>query len=300
MGVIAATAIGVSFVADAVFAELPSRVHPVAAFGRLIARFDRRWVRPRVAGVAVAVVLPVCAALAVGGATAIVAGVRPVFGGLLAAFALFSTTSLRMLVSVATTVLDATDTDPDRARESVRALVGRDTTALSPGELRSAAVESAAENLSDGLVAPLFGFVLGSQLSLPVGVALAVWVKAVNTLDSMLGYRSHPMGWASARLDDAVMWVPARLSALLIAFAGGSPAALARARAWHDEPPSPNAGWPMATLAAVLDVELRKNGVYVLNPGAGLPTIGEARRGTRIVGIAGVVAFVLAGVAAWF
>src|SRR5699024_2235193 len=108
MGVVAATAIGGSFVAAAVFAELPSRVHPVAAFGRLIARFDRRWVRPRVAGVAVAVVLPVCAALAVGGATAIVAGVRPVFGGLLAAFALFSSTRLRMLVSVAPTVLVAT------------------------------------------------------------------------------------------------------------------------------------------------------------------------------------------------
>src|SRR5699024_12417096 len=112
--------------------------------------------------------------------------------------------------------------------------------------------------LAAGLVAPLFGFVLGSLLSRPVGVALAVWVKAVNALDSLLGYRSHPMGWAGARLDDAVMWVPARLSALLIAFAGGSPAALARARAWHDEPPSPDAGRPMANLTAHLEVDPEK------------------------------------------
>jgi adenosylcobinamide-phosphate synthase len=196
-------------------------------------------------------------------------------------------------------VVERTESDPDRARESVGALVGRDTTDLSPGELRSAAVESVAENLADGLLAPLLAFALGARLSLSVAVAAAVWVKAVNTLDSMLGYRSKPVGWASARLDDAVMWFPSRLGAILITLAGGSPAALSRARSWRDDPPSPNSGWPMATLAAILGVELRKSGVYVLNPNAELPTVPETQRGIRVVGVAGLVSFFLAGVVAW-
>jgi adenosylcobinamide-phosphate synthase len=137
--------------------------------------------------------------------------------------------------------------DLARAREAAPALVGRDLGALSPGELRSAAVESAAENLADGLVAPLLAFVLGAQFSLAAGAAAATCVKAVNTLDSMLGYRSKPVGRTSARLDDAVMWLPARASAVLLAVAGRDPGALVRARTWRRAPASPNSGWPMAT-----------------------------------------------------
>ncbi|MFT4946214.1 MAG: adenosylcobinamide-phosphate synthase [Natronomonas sp.] len=298
MGLTAMGAIGLSLTSDLLLEEPPERIHPVALFGRVVGAFDREWGQPRLVGALVAAVLPLGTGLLAAGATAGALRVGPVVGAVFAGVVLFSTVSLRMLVSVARAVIDGTETDPAGARESVGALVGRDAAALSAGELRSAAVESAAENLADGVVAPLTAFAVGVHVSLSVGVGAAVWVKAVNTLDSMLGYRSKPVGWASARLDDAVMWLPARISAVCIAAAAGDPSALARAREWASAPPSPNSGWPMATLAAVLDVQLRKPDAYVLHPERRLPTAAEARRGTRIVAGAGLLAFLLAGLVA--
>lgn len=305
MAPVATAAVAAAVLLDRLVAEPPARIHPVALFGSAVVPFDRSWRHPRAVGTVVAVALPLLAAGLVGGLVGGAAALHPVAGAAVAAAALFSTTSLRMLLSEGRTVIDATEAaDPtaslEHARTQVRALVGRDASALSAAELRSAAVESVAENLADGFVAPLLAFVLGAQHSLPVGVAAAAWVKAVNTLDSMLGYRSKPVGWASARLDDAVMWLPARVSAGLLALAGRDPGAILRARSWARVPSSPNAGWPMATLAVVLDVQLRKPGAYVLAPDARLPTVEEARRGVRIVGLAGVLAAVLGGAAAWF
>ncbi len=263
-------------------------------------------------GVAVAVVLPLAAAAVawgvVTGVERLVAAVVVGPGGAVAAavatavvagLALFATTSLRMLVGAAREVVAASESDPAAARAASLALVGRDTSSLSPAELRSAAVESAAENLADGLVAPLLAFAVGAQASVAVGVACAAWVKAVNTLDSMLGYPDTPHGTASARLDDAVMWVPARLSAVLLATAARSPTALSTARRWARAPASPNSGWPMATTAAALGARLRKRDAYDLNPDAPLPTPATARTGVQTVSVAGWLAFLLAGVAAW-
>ncbi|WP_435065131.1 CobD/CbiB family cobalamin biosynthesis protein [Halobaculum sp. EA56] len=320
MGLTAAAAVGLAAVLDGAFEEIPGRVHPVALFGRVVEPFDREWAAPGVVGAAVAVVLPLAAAVVawgvVSGAVAGVAGVTTdvatvagtgpsgaplvpaVAGAVVAGVGLFATTSLRMLVSVAREVVGSVDEDADAAREAAVALVGRDTSSLSAAEIRSAAVESAAENIADGLVAPLLAFAVGVQVSLGVGVACAAWVKAVNTLDSMLGYPDKPVGTASARLDDAVMWVPARVSAVLLAVAAGSPRALLAARESAGVPASPNSGWPMATLAAALDVRLAKPGAYVLNPDADLPTAADARRGVRTVALAGALAFLLAGAAA--
>lgn len=299
MGVTAAASVGLSLLLDVLFEEFPGRIHPVSVFGRLVEPFDDSRAIPVVVGTLLAAVLPLGAAAVAGAITVVAAGYDPRLGVLVAGLALFSTTSLRMLLSTVVRVVDESESDPTAARDAVVALVGRDATELSPQELRSAALESGAENLADGLVAPLSAFVLGAQVSLPFAVGAATWVKAVNTLDSMLGYRSKPVGRASAHLDDAVMWLPARLTAVLIAFAAVSPGSLRRARSWSEEPASPNAGWPMATLSAVLGVRLHKRGQYVLNPGAELPTTEDARTGVRVVGTAGVLAFVLAGVFAW-
>lgn len=296
----ATASVGLSLVLDALFEEFPDSVHPVALFGRVVGWFDREWQYPGLVGTCIAVVLPAAAAVVVGGVTALAQTRSVALGAVLAGGALFSTTSLRLLLSTARSVIESSVSAPSAAREQAIALVGRETESLSPAEIRSAALESAAENLADGLVAPLLAFALGAQVSLGVGVAGAVWVKAVNTLDSMLGYQSVEMGWASARLDDIVMWLPARLTAPLLAIAGGLPGSLWRARAWRDDPPSPNSGWPMATLAATLDVRLAKRDAYTLNPDAPLPTVEESHRGVRTVGVAGVAAFVLTGVAVWF
>ncbi len=323
-----ATAVVAAAALDRILAEPPAAVHPVAWFGRLVAPFDRSWTRPRAVGVAAAVALPLAAAGVAGAFVVASATLRPGAAGLAAGVVLFSTTSLRMLEDEARAVVGATEADLDAARERLRSLAGRDAASLSAAEVRSAAVESAAENLADGLVAPLLAFALLAPASLPLAAAGAAWVKAVNTLDSVLGYRSKPVGWASARLDDAAMWLPARLAAALIALAAFDPGALARARKLARVPASPNSGWPMATLAAAIGVRLEKPGHYALDggkgasgtpapdddgaaredapaaaPGAdtetGLPSPADAARGVAVVHRAGVAAFALAGVVAW-
>lgn len=297
---IATASIVTTLALDTLVGEPPDRIHPVALLGRLIDPLDREWHYPRVTGLVVALGLPLLVAVPLGVLTAIALSLDPLLAGALATLVLFATTSLRSLLAAATTVIDGTAEDVDTARSDAIALVGRDTDSLSPADLRSAAIESVAENLADGLVAPLTAFALGAIVSLPLAVAGAAFVKVVNTLDSMLGYPDKAHGWASARLDDLVMWLPARISALLISIVAGTPQALTGVRPAAHRPASPNSGWPMATMAAVLDVRLAKLGAYELNEHASPPTIDDARRGVRIVGIAGVASFAIAGVVAWF
>jgi adenosylcobinamide-phosphate synthase len=300
-GLYAAGAVALALSSEALLGEPPTRVHPVAWFGKLVAPFDREWSRPLVVGTGVAVVLPIAAAAVVGALVAVGGAVAPLLGVAVAGLALFSTTSLQMLLGKARTVVELTDTDLAAAKEDLRSLAGRDAADLSAGQVRSAAVESAAENLADGLVAPLLAFAVGAAVSLPVAAGAAAWVKAVNTLDSMLGYRAKRVGTPSARLDDAVMWLPARLSAVLLAVASFDLGSVWRARTHARVPPSPNSGWPMATLAAALGVRLEKPGSYALPYGDALPSEADGARGVRIVGAAGVLSYVLtgAGVVAW-
>ena len=136
-------------------------------------------------------------------------------------------------------------------------IVGRDTDALDRPEICRACVETVAENCNDAVVAPLFWFAVGG----PVGL----WAyKAVNTLDSMVGYRNERyrrLGWASARLDDLAALIPARLTWLLIAVAAGLLGENARGAiriGWRDgrNHPSPNAAWSEAAMAGALGVQL--------------------------------------------
>ncbi|MFC7131796.1 MULTISPECIES: adenosylcobinamide-phosphate synthase CbiB [Salinibaculum] len=294
---------------DLLVGEPPRRLHPVAWFGQVVGRVDGEWRRPRQVGVVAALVLPILAALAVAGVVFAAGQMDTRVGAVAGALALFVTTSLRRLLERVREVTALSEEDVDAARERLRALAGRDAAALSPGELRSAAVESLAENLADGLVAPLAGYTVlaaattaagGSPLlAVSLGCGGAAWVKAVNTLDSMLGYRSKPVGWGPARLDDAAMWVPARVTAGLLALVSRAPLSLVRARRWNGDVPSPNSGWPMGTLAAILDVRLTKPGAYTLNGDAQLPDAAAAGVAVRKVALSGLVAYALAGVLTW-
>jgi adenosylcobinamide-phosphate synthase len=295
---LATGSIALAALGDRLVAEPPARLHPVAWLGRALGPLDRSWRRPRLAGVATALLVPFVAAGVVAAVVALGSRIDPVVGAAAAGLACFVTTSRRMLLDEARAVVDASASDLPAARERLRSLAGRDATALSAGEVRSAAIESAAENLSDGLVAPLAGFALLAPVSLPAAAGAAAWIKAVNTLDSTFGYRSVPMGWGPARLDDAVMFLPARASAVLLAATAGRPAALRRVRPLAQRPASPNAGWPMATLAVVLGIRLTKPEAYDLAAGESLPTATDAARGVAVVSRAGWLAFGLAGVIA--
>ncbi|MFW6317257.1 MAG: adenosylcobinamide-phosphate synthase CbiB [Halorubrum sp.] len=296
----ATAAIGLGLVLDRLMGEPPERSHPVVWLGAVVDWLDREWGNPAVAGLLVALTVPLAAGLLAAGVVAAALTVGRLPGIVVAGTVLFTTVSLRSLVAAGTDVISESSVDVAAAATGARALVGRETTTLGPAALRSAAVESVAENLADGLVGPLFAFALGGLVSLPVAAGAAVWVKGVNTLDSMLGYHTHPMGRASARLDDVVAWIPARLSAVLVALAAGRPSAVLDAGRWANAPSSPNSGWPMATMAAVLDVSLVKPGGYALNPGRGLPTEERALAGVTVVHRAGLLAFLLAGVVAWW
>ncbi|WP_290818593.1 adenosylcobinamide-phosphate synthase CbiB [Halovivax sp.] len=302
MTLTAVVAIGIAFALEYAIGEPPRRAHPVAWLGRVIAPVDASWSRPVVVGALAAAGIPLATGILIAGVVGLAATIDPLFGSAVAGIMLFVSTSLRMLLTAAHDVILASETDPRAAREALPTLVGRDPSTLSAAEARSAAVESAAENLADGLVAPLLAFALLAPMSLPLGAGAAAVVKAVNTMDSMIGYPNRPVGRAAARLDDLVMWIPTRVSAVLLAAAAVDPGSLRRARRWAHEPASPNSGWPMATLATVLGVPLEKPGAYVLNPVGSLPTVADAERGVALVGRAGLLGYPLAaapGVIAW-
>lgn len=144
------------------------------------------------------------------------------------------------------------NSDMPAAREAISHIVGRDPTQLDAAGIARASIETLAENTSDGIVAPVFW---GALLGLP-GIAA---YKAINTLDSMIahhGPRYGAYGWASAKLDDAANYLPARITALLFILSSGCLAAIKVVRADAAHHRSPNAGWPEAALAGVVAVRL--------------------------------------------
>ena len=231
---------------DALWRRVP---HPVVLMGRAIALAERWLNRGRLRRLkgSAAVALLTGAAIALGGAIEQMPG-GAVLSVLLAAILL----AQRALSLHVRAVAEALGQGLGPARRAVGRIVGRDTGRLDDAAVARAAIESAAENFSDGVVAPAFWFAL---FGLP-GILLC---KMVNTADSMIGYRTEryrQFGWAAARLDDLVNWIPARISALLILLAGRKWPALSALRRDAGLHRSPNAGWPEAAMARVLGVAL--------------------------------------------
>ena len=153
-----------------------------------------------------------------------------------------------------------------RARLSM--LVSRDTTALTEVQVRESAIETLAENLNDSVIAPIFWFVL-------LGLPGAAVYRFANTADAMWGYKGVYKGrnweWAgkwAARADDVLSWLPARITAVLLWLVSGCQVTSfwSRLRQEAAKTPSPNSGWPMASMALLLNIQLAKPDVYTLNP----------------------------------
>lgn len=192
--------------------------------------------------------------------------------------------------------------DLPAARRAVSNIVGRDTAALDASGVAAAAIESLAESFNDGVIAPLFWFLVG-------GLPGLFAYKTVNTADSLIGHIEEPyrqFGWAAARTDDLMNLIPARLSGLLVAaVAGRGLATMLRDAGKH---PSPNAGWPEAAMAGALGVQLGGAAVYEgvyharAELGAGpRPTPAHLRRALTLYGRACILVAVLllAGGFAW-
>ena len=241
--------------------------HPVRGLGYLIDRFERmiRRFEPattglRLAGLGLAIGLPSLAFLSGWALIAAGTAVHELVGRSIGLCLALTTLAWRDLMDHVSAVVHSLQTGSlDQARREVALVVGRDTDRLSEQEIIRAAVETVAESASDGVIAPLLYLAVG-------GAPLALAYKAVSTLDSMIGHRNErykDFGWASARLDDLVNWLPARLTAWLTVVAAGltqgaahgarSAAILLRDAHKH---PSPNSGRPEAALAGALGVQL--------------------------------------------
>lgn len=233
--------------------------HPVAAFGRLIGvlegRFNRLTASDASRFVLGLVTMLAVVALAVVGGGAIAWGLRHVPGGWAVEAILASTLfALRGLDRHVGAVADGLDQGLEAGRLAVGHIVGRDPESLDSPGIARAAIESLAENFSDGVVAPMFWYAV---FGLP---GLAAY-KAINTLDSMIGHRDARyavFGRASARLDDAVNWIPARIAGGLIVIAalGRAPAALRAMLHDANRHRSVNAGWQEAPMAGGLGLAL--------------------------------------------
>lgn len=236
-------AVACGLVADSLVGEPPVRPHPVAVLGRALQLVEGRVYRDRVTNGVLHASIGV--ALGVGAGAAIHS----------TALATYLGSSGRALRDAATDVDDALATgDIDRARMLLPALVGRDPSGLDEKEICRAVIESVAENTVDAIVAP-------AMWALVAGAPGVISHRAVNTMDAMIGHRNDryaDYGWAAARLDDVVAWLPARVTAALVACCRPRVARCVLDVVRHDAAahPSPNAGVAEAAFAAALDLRL--------------------------------------------
>ncbi|MED5618231.1 adenosylcobinamide-phosphate synthase CbiB [Ideonella sp. BN130291] len=264
-----ALALTVALALDRVFGEPPPRWHPVVWMGHYLGAVGPRLCRWQPAAAFLGGLVAWClgALLVTGMAAALQAGLHQLLGtglsagvasGLAVGIALKPMLAWRMLFDEVRAVEQAFERGLPAARARLARIVSRDTTSLSPQQVREAALETLAENLNDSVVAPLMWFVLA-------GLPGAALYRYANTADAMWGYRGRWewAGKAAARIDDVMSWLPARVTALLLL--GPHQRLWRRLGAVARRTPSPNGGWPMGALALRLGVCLRKPQVYVLN-----------------------------------
>lgn len=245
-------ALAAALVLDALFGEprvLWDRIpHPAVLMGRSVAWLDRHLNQGpgrRLTGILTVLILVAGAGLL----GAVLAALPGQLVDIIVAAVLLAQRSLSDHVA---SVANGLRLSVNAGRAEVAMIVSRDTSAMAPPAIARSAIESAAENLSDGVIAPAFWFLV-------FGLPGLLIYKAINTADSMIGYRTprhEQFGWAAARLDDLLNFGPARLTALLIKVTAP------RRIAWQDIATdarlhrSPNAGWPEAAMARALDVSL--------------------------------------------
>ncbi|GAA2020521.1 cobalamin biosynthesis protein [Catenulispora yoronensis] len=299
--------LALGFAADWYFAD-PRRGHPVAGFGRAASALRKTmYADSRGAGVGYAGAL-VAGAAAVGGVAERMGRGRPVTQAALTALATWTVlggTSLRREATAIGSLLSAGDVEA--ARERLPHLCGRDPSKLDTDEIARAVVESVAENTSDAVVAPLLW---GAVAGIPGLLAY----RAANTLDAMVGYRNEKylnFGWAAARLDDVLNYLPARFTGAATVVSApailGSPRrtlkVLLRDGGRH---PSPNAGRCEASAAGALGLRLGGTNKYgdvvedrpVMGTGRA-PRVADIHRATALSGVVGVVSAGVAVRVAW-
>ncbi|MCM3584422.1 adenosylcobinamide-phosphate synthase CbiB [Mesobacillus maritimus] len=260
-------ALSIAIVIDSIIGDPPTWPHPVKWIGALIARTEKKWnvgSNKKLKGY----MMLVSILLVVGGISFILVWwsyqTHILLGIAIESFMIATTIAQKSLKEAALSVYRPLDRyNLQEARIKLSYIVGRDTNHLDEAEITRATVETVAENTSDGITAPLFWALIG-------GAPFALLYRAINTCDSMVGYKNeryHEFGWASARLDDVVNWIPSRLTSFCMVLTN-RPVLLTFSEAWKivlrdaRKHPSPNSGWGEAAVAAILGVQLGGTNYY--------------------------------------
>lgn len=299
--------LAIAITIDLAFGEMPNTLHPVVWIGSLIQKTTMiceqvaqksQKLRKYLCGLVLTLIVISCAA-AFGMLLNVLASHHQITGIVVTAYFLKSTFSIRSLVSSSNLIRrDLSANDLKSARSDLTSLVSRDASGLDEPKIASAAIESTAENFVDSILSPILYFAL-------FGIPGALVYKAINTLDSMVGYqneRFREIGFVSAKLDDVVNWIPARLSVIFIFFASvpyNPAAALRTCLRDHALPASPNSGFPMAMVAGALSCRLEKPGSYVLGGEYPDPTGEHIRHANWVVLVATFLLVVVVGAWHW-
>ncbi len=304
-----------AFLLDLFLGDPPRWPHPIRLMGRAITRaepwFRKRFSSPLVAGTLFAPALILAAFITGLALTWLAWQIHPLWGFTAETALLFYCLSARSLYQAAMEIYDLLSQGKvDAARNAVRMIVGRDVDQYGAEDIARATVETVAENVVDGVLAPLFFAALG-------GAPLALAYKMANTLDSMVGYKNERylyFGRSAARIDDAANWLPARLAVLIISLAAILLPNASASRAWQaarregSHHSSPNAGYAEAAFSGALAIRLNGpnyyGGVLVDKPWIGaafnpvrIADIGRACRLMMAASIAGAMVYsVLSGI----
>ncbi|MDE5411995.1 adenosylcobinamide-phosphate synthase CbiB [Alkalihalobacterium chitinilyticum] len=261
-------ALSLAVVIDRIIGDPRNIPHPVVGIGKMISFFDCKlnggerkklkgffFLLIIISSVFITTVVPVILAYFI----------HPWIGVIIEAIIISFAIAQRSLKEAAEEVLNPLNTgNIQQARLKLSYIVGRDTENLAESEIIRGTVETVAENTSDGVTAPLFFALIG-------GAPLAMLYRAVNTCDSMVGYKNEKyidFGWASAKFDDVLNYIPSRLTGILMILCSGS---FANQKKWHcfeilwkdaKKHPSPNSGWGEAAVASLLGIQLGGQNQY--------------------------------------
>ncbi len=306
-----------SFVLDLLFGDPEQLLHPVVVMGKCISKLEKglRAVFPKTpkgelaAGFVLVLLLPVGTLAVTILALWAVGLIHPILRFALGVFWGWQALALKGLNTESKRVYQALTTGTiEKARAAVSRIVGRDTERLDEAGITRAAVETVAENFSDGVLAPLFYLLIG-------GAPLALCYKAINTMDSMVGYKNERylyFGRCAAKLDDVANWLPARLSAVLLVLVSALLGENAKDawRIWRRDRrnhASPNSAQTEAAMAGALGIQLAGPAWY-FGEKYDKPTIGDAKRpvepndilrADRLLYGGGVLGLVLLGLVRW-
>ena len=252
----------IGYLLDLIFGDPRKLPHPIVAFGNIIGWCERHFNKgehKKRNGCLVAIILPL-STLFLGGLLAWGSWILHPFAyyGIASVFVFYGLANHSLIQEGGEVIRTLEEQGLDAGRKRLSWIVGRDTSQLSPKKIYTAVLETMAENLSDGVVAPLFFYALG-------GFPAMMAYKMVNTLDSMIGYkdaRYKDFGCCSAHLDDVLNYIPARLTAFLIALSGYRKGIFSFIRKYARQHASPNSGYPESAMAGILDCRFGGPNIY--------------------------------------